>query len=164
MVDFKNFNREWNTPQIPGCWLWAEHLPLILNVYIIVVDCIGCRVCLYISFFLSLYIYQWRLVSFQPGDAVQKSTLHFFKFYFNLRFFFVFFCFFCNCHRIRHHFRYFSNLTLDFFKLYFRAFVQNGYGFAWVRIGVWNIFFLWPKLHSPWNGNRSSSTMNHAVL
>ena len=31
--------------------------------------------------------YQWRLVTFQPGDADQKSTLHFLKFYFNLRFF-----------------------------------------------------------------------------
>ena len=39
---------------------------------------------------LSFYqcTYQWRLVTFQPEDAVQ-STLHFLKFYFNLSFFFL---------------------------------------------------------------------------
>ena len=36
---------------------------------------------------IYINIYQWRLVTFQTGDAVQKNNLHFLKFYFNLRFF-----------------------------------------------------------------------------
>ena len=63
-------------------------------------------------------VYQWRLVSFQPGDAVQKITHHFLKFFFNFRFF-------GKCHRIRHHFCYFSNLTLDLKKIYFGTFTPN---------------------------------------
>ena len=51
---------------------------------------------------------QCRLVTFQPGDAVQKTTLHFLKFYFNFRFF-------LQISSNRHHVRYFSNLT---FKKY----------------------------------------------
>ena len=50
------------------------------------------------------------VATFQPGDAVQKSTLHFFKFHFILRFF-------CKFHRLKtvsSSFRYFSSLTLDF--------------------------------------------------
>ena len=52
-------------------------------------------------------LYQWRLVTFQPGDAVQKSTLLFLKFYFNLRFIFA------NFIEYPIIFVIFSNLTLD---------------------------------------------------
>ena len=41
----------------------------------------------------SVYIYTYLSVTFQPGDAIQNSTLHFLRLYFNLRFFFFFFFF-----------------------------------------------------------------------
>ena len=53
--------------------------------------------------------YHCRLVTFQAGDAVQKVHFIFWNFI-------LIFAFFCTFHRIPHHFRYFSNLTLDFFK------------------------------------------------
>ena len=34
------------------------------------------------SYNIQLYIGHWRLVTFRPEDAIQKSTLHFLKFYF----------------------------------------------------------------------------------
>ena len=37
--------------------------------------------------YLHICMYQWRAVAFHPGDAVEKSTLNFLKFYFNHRFF-----------------------------------------------------------------------------
>ena len=37
---------------------------------------------------MNINMYHWRFVTFQPGDGVQKGTLHFLKFPFNLRFFF----------------------------------------------------------------------------
>ena len=52
-------------------------------------------------------------------------------------FFFIFFIF-CTFLWIRHHLRYFSNSTLDFFKIYFRTFVSNGYCFVRKRVGVRN--------------------------
>ena len=57
---------------------------------------------------------------FQSGDAVQKSTLHFLKFYFNLGFFFADFI-----EYVLRHFRYFSNLKLDFEKIYFGTSAPN---------------------------------------
>ena len=47
-------------------------------------------ICIYV------YIYQWRAVTFQPGDAVQKIELHFFKFYFILRSFCKMYRYPCN--------------------------------------------------------------------
>ena len=44
----------------------------------------------------------WTIISGKYWILPQKTTLHFLKFYFKLRFFF------CKFHRIRHHFRYFS--------------------------------------------------------
>ena len=62
------------------------------------------------------------------------------------------------------HFRYFSNLTFDFLKIYFGTFAPNGYCFVWVRVGVRNYWYiLWLKLHSPWDGNRPSSIKNQPV-
>ena len=90
------------------------------------------RAGLFEDIYIYIHGYQWRLVTFQPGDAVQKTSLHFLKFYFNVRFFF------CKFHRILHHFRYFSKLTLDFLKVYFGAFAQNEYCFVWVREGARN--------------------------
>ena len=52
--------------------------------------------------------------------------------------FILIFAFFCKFHRIWHHFRNFSNLTLEFFKIYFSTFTPNGYCFVCVRTGVRN--------------------------
>ena len=89
--------------------------------------------------YILVYIYQWRLVIFQPRDAVQKSTLYFLKFYLNLRSFFANFIEFR-----RHHFGYISNLILDYLKIYFKTPAPNGYWcFVWVRVGIKKNLVTW---------------------
>ena len=62
-------------------------MPRVAELLIHTEESSGCpvldaNICIYL---FTFYI----LVTFQPGDAVQKSKLNFLKFYFNLRFFFV---------------------------------------------------------------------------
>ena len=72
---------------------------------------------IFIHSWLKRDLFHWEKKSWRPvavgdfstrGDAVQKSSLDFLKFFSNLPFFF-----FWKFHRIWHHFRNFSNLTLD---------------------------------------------------
>ena len=66
------------------------------------------------EFYCYIYTtYQWRAVDFQPADAVQIRTLHFFKFHFILR------SFLQNLSIIASYnlSLFFSNLTLDFLTI-----------------------------------------------
>ena len=60
---------------------------------------------------------------FSSKGRCPKKYPSFLKFYFNLRFFFKF-------HRIRHHFRYFLNLILDYLKVHFGTLAPNRYCFV----------------------------------